>query len=182
MSVVTYHHRSNSRAIATAKRIHPISSDIVLGLCRARLSLPHGCRRNFSSDCRPWLGKVRLTIFAFRCPSAQLPRDQCATKAKRDDFSPAYPSPGCRTRRRPGRPGTRDRGNGWRVASPQTPTCRSWYYAGFVFNTNQTLRQHKSSLWANYCRPQRSDAGTTVGLLIPAPLYLDDGEPRTRRE
>ena len=137
MSVVTYHHRSNSRTIATAKRIHPISSDIVLGLFRARLSLPHFCRQGFSPDCRPWLGKVRLTMFAFRRPSAKLPRDQCATKAKRDDFSPAYPSPGRRTRRRPGRPDPRDRGNGWRVASPQTSVCRSWYYAGFVFNTNQ---------------------------------------------
>jgi hypothetical protein len=67
VSVVTYHHRSNSRTIATAKRIHPISTDIVFGLFRARLSLPHLCRRNFSSDCRPWLGKVRLTMFAFRC-------------------------------------------------------------------------------------------------------------------
>lgn len=163
MSAVTYHHRSNSRAIATAKRIHPISSEIVLGLCRARLSLPHDFRRNFSPDCRPWLGKVRLTMFAFRCPSAQLPRDQYATKAKRDDFSPAYPSPGRRTRRRPGRPGTRDRGNGWRVTSPQTSTCRSWYYAGFVFNTNQISRYHKTSLWANFFRGQRSGGATTLG-------------------
>lgn len=68
MSVVTNHHRSNSRAIATAKRVHPISSDIVLGLFKARLSLPHSCRQNFSPDCRPWLGKVRLTMFSLSLP------------------------------------------------------------------------------------------------------------------
>jgi len=68
VSVVTNHHRSNSRAIATAKRVHPISSDIVLGLFKARLSLPHSCRQNFSPDCRPWLGKVRLTMFSLSLP------------------------------------------------------------------------------------------------------------------
>lgn len=165
MPVVTCHHRSNNRAIATAIRVHPISSNTVFGLFRAPLSLPHVCRLDFPTDCRPWLGTVRLTMFAFRCPSAKLLRDQCATKAKRDDFSPAYPSPGRRTRRRPGRPGTRDRGNGWRAASPQTPTCGSWYYAGFVFTP--TNLQHStnfaggeiSSLSANH---QKSNLDATA--------------------
>jgi len=112
VSVVTNHHRSNSLAIATAKRVHPINSEIVLGLFRARLSLLHLCLQALLSDCRPWLDKVRLTMFAFRYPSAQLLRDQYATKEKRDDFSLAYPSPGRRTRRRPGAREPHVRGSG----------------------------------------------------------------------
>lgn len=107
---VSSHRQSNIRAIATAIRVTSISSNSVFGFLKARLSLPQVCRLAFLTDCRPWLGMVLSSIYFFRCPAARLLWDQYATKAKKDDFSPAYPFPGRRTRRRPGRAGTRASG------------------------------------------------------------------------
>lgn len=119
MSVVTHHHRSNSRTIATAKCAHRINSAGVFGFIRARLSELTMRRENFLTDCRPWLGKVSLTMGSFRCPPA-IAEGPVRNENEEGRLFPCLSVlPGRRTRRRPG---ARDACPGmcWRVASPQT--------------------------------------------------------------
>lgn len=158
MSVVTYHHRSNSRTTETMKRIHPISSDRVLGLFRPRLSKPKLYRHNLTTGCRPWLGFALMNILmSFRYPEAQLLRDQYVTKAKRDDFSPAYPFPGRRTRRRPGQ---------WLESFLSAdPKPRVQVLRWLCLQHQPKFRIPHTSLWANLFRvPRNGKPSHAVGL------------------
>jgi hypothetical protein len=119
VSVVTHHRRSNSRTIATAKCTHRINSAGVFGFIRARLSELTMHLENFLTDCRPWLGKVSLTMGSFRCPPA-IAEGPVRNENEEGRLFPCLSVlPGRRTRRRPGARDTYP-GMFWRVASPQT--------------------------------------------------------------